>query len=134
MICYQCHEEKPLDDFPWKNKTQGKRHELCKACQRLRSATHYAANKERYAEATRKRKEAARQAVRDLKEVPCADCGTEYPYYVMDFDHVRGEKISNVSRMAAIAANAQLREEVAKCDVVCANCHRERTHRRQMVL
>lgn len=77
----------------------------------------------------RKRREEALQLVREAKKKPCADCGREYPHYVMDLDHVRGEKLFNLS--AAIKGNrsrAAILAEIAKCDVVCANCHRERTH------
>lgn len=53
----------------------------------------------------------------------------------MDFDHVRGEKKFNL----AVAANknisiARIQDEIAKCDVVCANCHRERTFKRALSL
>jgi hypothetical protein len=47
----------------------------------------------------------------------------------MDFDHVRGEKQSNVASLVGMSASEErLRAEIAKCDVVCANCHRERTY------
>ena len=61
------------------------------------------------------------------------DCGITYPYFVMDFDHVEGEKKFNIS----IAAN-KLRsmklilEELSKCELVCSNCHRIRTMNRAM--
>lgn len=61
------------------------------------------------------------------KNVPCADCGKSYPYYVMDFDHVRGTKVLRISAMQDRKLEV-LEEEIAKCDVVCANCHRERTY------
>ena len=39
--------------------------------------------------------------IRELKEKsPCRDCGKFFPYYVMDFDHVRGRKIQVRSSMA----------------------------------
>jgi len=70
-----------------------------------------------------------RAIVIDSKNRPCADCGVRYPYYVMDFDHVRGGKRFNVSEGAASQVTVEnLLEEIAKCDVVCANCHRERTY------
>jgi len=61
-----------------------------------------------------------------LKNVPCTDCGGTFHYCQMDFDHVRGEKLGGVSRMNT---REVILEEVAKCEVVCANCHRERTQR-----
>lgn len=47
----------------------------------------------------------------------------------MDFDHVRGSKVGNVSEMLGSTSLADLLMEIAKCDVVCANCHRLRTYR-----
>lgn len=66
----------------------------------------------------------------DLKSVPCADCGWEYPPECMDFDHVKGEKLKNVSALIG-AAQEILEEEIEKCEVVCANCHRIRTKSRR---
>lgn len=62
------------------------------------------------------------------KSVPCADCGNVYPPHVMDFDHLR-DKTLNVSHMVTYSIK-RLTDEIAKCEVVCANCHRERTFRR----
>lgn len=62
----------------------------------------------------------------DAKSVPCADCGIQYPPYVMDFDHVRGEKIAAPGLLYTQVEAFQI--EIAKCEVVCANCHRERTY------
>lgn len=65
------------------------------------------------------------------KALPCADCGKQYPPYVMDFDHVRGTKVEALALLAQHSSEARLREEIAKCEVVCANCHRERTYQRK---
>jgi len=61
---------------------------------------------------------------------PCIDCGIEYPPYVMDFDHRTGEdKLFNIGNAPGFAkSKTKLLAEVAKCDIVCANCHRERTY------
>lgn len=59
--------------------------------------------------------------------MPCQDCGVKYPHYVMEFDHT-GDKKSNISELASRkASQKQLWEEISKCDVVCANCHKVRT-------
>lgn len=76
--------------------------------------------------ATHNRKDITRQA----KDRPCTDCGIQYPYYVMHFDHVRGEKKFNIG--AARDYNTEkLLAEIEKCEVVCANCHAERTYQRK---
>lgn len=71
-----------------------------------------------------------REYLDKAKEGPCVDCGVQYPPYVMDFDHVRGEKKDKVSNVARSASIERLQAEIDKCDLVCANCHRERTHNR----
>jgi hypothetical protein len=77
----------------------------------------------------RARRRAQNRAImRTAKAQPCADCGKRYPYYVMDFDHRRGQKTTEVAKLVSNATPQRLRAEIAKCDVVCANCHRERTH------
>ena len=48
----------------------------------------------RYRKALRRSKS---DAIREYKEQPCTDCGMNYPYYVMDLDHVQGDKRFNVS-------------------------------------
>lgn len=69
----------------------------------------------------------------EAKNVPCMDCGLVNPI-VMEFDH-RPDEVKSFT----IAANWQfsmdrLLKEIAKCDIVCANCHRLRTHNRRAPL
>ena len=59
------------------------------------------------------------------------DCNVTYPSYVMDFDHVRGEKKFLLARGHQKTGFNQVIAEMAKCDVVCSNCHRIRTHGRR---
>lgn len=71
-----------------------------------------------------------RQVVIEAKIVPCMDCGERYPHYVMDFDHRDPEtKVMSIANMVGqqVGVNALL-AELEKCDVVCSNCHRVRTH------
>jgi hypothetical protein len=69
-----------------------------------------------------------RRKIAELKSVPCADCGGRFPYFVMDFDHKDdSDKLGNISQLVAHWSLARILVEIAKCDVVCANCHRIRT-------
>ena len=64
-----------------------------------------------------------------LKGVPCKDCGNKFPPYCMDFDHREPkDKLFSISGQQTCSESLFL-AEVAKCDVVCANCHRIRTHK-----
>lgn len=70
--------------------------------------------------------------IRETKSKPCLDCCLEYPSYVMDFDHVRGVKKFNIGQDYSRMSMAQLREEIEKCEIVCSNCHRIRTHKKEL--
>ena len=98
------------------------------------SKNHYRNNLEKYkAKANRNRKKVIdrnRSLVEKLKESPCKDCGKSYPSFVMDFDHLdSASKIECVSRMMGCKTDTILKE-ISKCDLVCSNCHRVRTHER----
>lgn len=69
----------------------------------------------------------------ELKAAPCADCTKTFDTCCMDFDHRDGEtKAYNVGSMFAHHYSRELIEiEIAKCDLVCANCHRIRTRDRR---
>ena len=92
------------------------------ACRR-----YYEKNRHVYREKNRRMRQRLQQMIREAKSVPCMDCGVSYPYYAMDFDH-RGEKEGLVSVMINTLSPNRIRAEMAKCDVVCANCHRIRTY------
>lgn len=78
-----------------------------------------------------RRKKAIKDLIQQSKRKPCADCREPYPYYVMDFDHVRGRKLLNLSTAVnKMLSLAKVKAEIKKCDAVCANCHRERTFTR----
>jgi diaminopimelate epimerase len=64
----------------------------------------------------------------------CADCNIMYPHYVLEFDHrPEFKKISNVYRVFKKYGVDKAWQEVAKCDVVCSNCHKIRTWERNNI-
>ena len=83
----------------------------------------------------------AEQLIRDWKSThPCVDCSEResrpvfWPYYVMEFDHtVPAEKRYTLgkNRLVRGLSEQELRREMAMCDLLCSNCHREREHRRR---
>ena len=66
--------------------------------------------------------------VRKYKENKgCQSCGHSFPHYILDFDHL-GNKQFNVSRIAGSRYKlSKIMEEIGKCEVICANCHKQRT-------
>lgn len=72
-----------------------------------------------------------REFMHDLKSVPCMDCGGKFDPICMDFDHRPGtvKKFCIGTRLQL--SMERILTEIAKCDIVCANCHRIRTHRKR---
>lgn len=66
-----------------------------------------------------------------LKDLPCKDCGNKFPSYAMDWHHV-GKKSSEAKfgmyRLAFARGKQSVLDEIEKCDLICSNCHRIRTH------
>jgi hypothetical protein len=67
-----------------------------------------------------------------LRRGSCMDCEmkvTRQNYVCFDFDHRDpAQKSFAISAKSRDVAEAVLQAEFAKCDLVCANCHRLRTH------
>ena len=66
-----------------------------------------------------------------LKREPCTDCGLTFPSDAMDFDHVRGVKIANISDLISGPPEV-LWAELQKVELVCSNCHRIREMNRRL--
>jgi hypothetical protein len=110
----------------------GKRHSYCKECSNNLTRRHYQNNKRQYLDRNSRTNARHRALIRLAKSRPCIDCGVQYPYYVMDFDHRDAATKSFILSDVPRATSKSLMREIEKCDVVCANCHRERTHQRAL--
>jgi hypothetical protein len=89
----------------------------------------YKLNRARVMARMKKRRLGTAEFIRSLKHNKlCVDCETQHPYWRLDFDHRDGKTI-NVSLIASRKhwGKERILEEVAKCELVCANCHRLRT-------
>jgi hypothetical protein len=80
-----------------------------------------------------RRTERLRSFLKNAKDKPCQDCGGTFPTVCMDFDHVRGKKLFDVSQAIRRRISlVRVQAEIEKCDLVCANCHRIRTSTRTL--
>lgn len=109
------------------------------------SRRYYVKNRERILKMNRSRREGintadrlrrkdTNQLVKEIKEnSSCTDCGKTYNWYVMDFDHLDSStKVMNIARMVSSGYSWEAIEtEISKCEIVCSNCHRERTYKRR---
>ena len=124
---------KPLEDFAWRRKARGQKDSYCRPCRAAYKQEHNRANRHRYIAQTRVRKQAVLAErieflVGYLREHPCVDCGEGDPV-VLEFDHLRDKKFAIGEGLKDRNWQSVL-DEIAKCEVVCANCHRRRTARR----
>lgn len=109
-----------------------------KEAQAASSKKHYLANKvaflARVRSYTAKNRVLLKGHVAQLKSnATCVDCKKAYPACVFDFDHVKGKKRGDVATMVGRSVSLKtLIAEIEKCELVCANCHRIRTHNRKI--
>jgi hypothetical protein len=131
--CRVCGDTKLLIEFPYRSLRRQTRQWICLLCQRDYTKEWYARNRKRQIAMARER---SRHATAELKTRvreyllahPCVDCGEPDPG-VLDFDHLRNKK-ANVSTLVQSGISWEsLADEIAKCEVRCANCHRRRTAR-----
>jgi len=105
--------------------------------QRAYAREHYLRNKATYIQRAKvsaaQRRQEVIEYVDSLKSVPCLDCGNSFPTVCMDFDHLpEFEKEFNITDGIRKGYSIErLRIEIAKCEVVCSNCHRIRTANRR---
>lgn len=119
--CKGCGEAKPLTEFYGNYNTRDGHLSWCKPC----ISARYAVGRSIRA----KRDRAYMQQIK--VERGCADCGYNAHPSALDFDHLPGAvkryRLCTMSGMRRALIDA----EIAKCEVVCANCHRIRTHERR---
>jgi len=127
--CTKCKVPKELKEFPVQSKRPDGKASQCNTCSNERHRVRYHANpelKDIKAKSNRERSERNREYVHEyLRTHPCIDCG-EKDIVVLEFDH-KGDKISAVSNMLSRHSLEKIKQEIDKCEVRCANCHRRKT-------
>lgn len=104
--------------------------------QQAASRRNYEKHKEKYLKSAKKRNASrlklAREFVGRVKSMgACVDCGEQDPV-VLEFDHVKGKKSYNISDMVRCYYSIDsIKNEMRKCQIRCANCHRRRTFERR---
>lgn len=101
----------------------------CKECKRDIDATSYQKHREQRLLDRKRDREKLRDFLIELRKNPCTDCHQKFPYWIMEWDHLpQFEKSFDI----CTASSERLAlEEIKKCELVCANCHRTRTHNRR---
>lgn len=128
-MCTRCNKKKTVDLFNKRSKAKDGLSVWCKQC-----FADY--DRERYQTVDKERKDRNRKAQAERKQnllweilttSECNNCGNADPE-VLEFDHRDGaDKKFNVSEMMYSHSWESILKEIAKCDILCANCHRKRT-------
>ena len=128
--CNVCKQEKDFGEFSWERKGV-KRSPRCKQCQSSLSKKHYQKNSDDYKRYRNKYKlNIQKRIYQYLKDNPCIKCGESNPV-VLELDH-RDPKLKEFNISSAPTRRVSVKKldgELAKCDVLCANCHRIKTAR-----
>ena len=134
LKCCRCKEFKPVAEFAWRRKGRAQRDSHCRPCRSEYGKQHYAKNRQRYIDQAKVindklRLERTRYLIDYFRTNPCIDCGEPDPV-VLEFDHLRDKSFA-VSYGLTTQRWQTVLDEIEKCEVVCANCHRRRTARRR---
>ena len=137
--CTKCLEVKPFSEFCRRSDASSGYTSHCKPCRRSTANAKWA----NYSDAEKAERRATWQPGHEariaagkayvrthLETHPCVDCG-ESDWVVLEFDHVRDEKHLGIGAMISRGFKLQsIIDEMEKCEVRCANCHRRVTHQR----
>ena len=127
--CSGCQNFLDLSHFNRNRTARDGRQAYCRSCfaawHQRNKAIH---NAQIHARNKRVQKRMQDQLLEYLRVHPCVDCGEE-DVLVLEFDHLR-DKTANIAYLIRCGSWDRVVDEIAKCEVVCANCHRRRTLRR----
>lgn len=135
--CSKCAETKALDMFFVRDNKTGRLHSQCKDCYRAQRLTYSALHYAKYGDEYRLRAKLRRAEVRKrlhekmldyLIQHPCTLCG-EQDVRTLEFDHINPELKSFSIAKAITDGKAwnKILDEINKCRVLCANCHKKHT-------
>jgi L-asparaginase II len=126
--CHACKEEKNENTFSLDKTRKDGLQGTCKQCKKETSNKHYIKNKENIQKKLHMFQNETKDIVKKIKEnTPCKDCNIKYPFYIMQFDHIK-EKNFIISKGLSSRSREDVLSEIKKCEIVCANCHATRTY------
>jgi hypothetical protein len=130
--CGKCRSWLPLEDFSVDQNSKTGLGFWCKSCSSANTRKHYKSWVKDQSWLDSKRQKGrdlasvAKQKAVDYMGNKCYDCELSYPDYIYDFHHLSGNtKIDNPSAILKRSWE-EAKNELDKCVMLCANCHRER--------
>lgn len=128
-FCKGCEKDLPLTDEFFASRVDRKNklfQSLCRECQKQYRRDHYLENKQKYIDKAKVYTQNCVDWFNEFKQkLKCERC-PEDRYWVLDFHHKDpNEKDVEVSLLVRKGNKKKLIEEINKCIVLCANCHRD---------
>lgn len=126
-VCSSCQKDLPLSSYNWINESQNKRHSRCRECASIYARDYYAGGEK--VKQKKRVKKYRKDLIARFKEwkssQECSICG-ENCIECLDFHHLDpNEKDANISLLMRDGSWKKMQEELKKCVVLCANCHRK---------
>ena len=124
--CSKCGLTKSLGEFAKRNEKLASE---CKECHKLYAHNHYLNNHDYYLAKAENRRHSLRKWFTNLKRgLKCKNCG-EADWRCLDFNHLdpKTKEMGVANLVNRKAGKQHILEEIAKCVVLCANCHRKVT-------
>lgn len=122
--CSKCKEAKPLNLFYKWNKTKDGLMSRCKACHYSIQRAFRVGNKEHVQSQTKLRRDSVKLKAVLYKGDRCEDCLQQYPLCVYDFHHLDPSTKENDIGSLIQSSWEVVKQELDKCVLLCANCHR----------
>jgi len=131
--CLNCKQIKDESLFRWKNKSKGWKKANCIECDKVYDRKYH---QNRPLEKKKNKLILSKKRIDDITEKicllllnkKCIDCG-QSDIRALDFDH-QENKTNNIGNLTSIKWSwERVQEEIEKCVVRCANCHRIKTHK-----
>ena len=113
-MCNTCKEFKKYDEY-YRHKKRGTFYTTCIDCTKIKEKIRY---------------ESRVKELQDYKESKgCKKCGETRPH-TLDFHHLKPEdkKFTIAASTRTGLGSKSLQEEIAKCILLCSNCHRDFHH------
>jgi len=134
-VCKRCQLDLPKDDIHFASRYDRKEKQfqhMCRSCQKEYRKEHYEKNKQKYVQKANLYSQNFKEWFTEIKkELSCKKCG-ESRHWVLDFHHTNpAEKDMEISNLVRLSSKKRLMDEVDKCIVLCANCHRDLHYQEQ---
>ena len=125
-VCYKCFKDKPLYEFYISKRNKDGYYSYCRACDSITNKEWRKSNKELCRIYSKKDSDKKRKLCIDCKKgLKCIECGENHPSCLVFHYRNPDEKDFDIGGSFYEKSVERVMSEIAKCDVLCANCHRK---------